>query len=92
VEKGRVVRDGNVITGGGVTAGLDLALAVIAEIFGQAAAESVQLLLEYAPAPPFGIVHPDDAPAEVRAQLRAEISAGLTADHAAGEQAARRLQ
>jgi cyclohexyl-isocyanide hydratase len=92
VETARVVRDGNTITGGGVTAGLDFALLVVAEVFGRAAAEAVRLRLEYAPAPPFGAVHPDDAPAEVTARLRSEMSAGLTADRLAAEQAARRLQ
>jgi cyclohexyl-isocyanide hydratase len=92
VEKGRVVRDGNVITGGGVTAGMDFALAAIAEIFGQAAAEDAQQLLEYAPAPPFETVHPDDAPAETTERLREFMHDGLTADRVAAEQAARRLQ
>ena len=48
----RVVRDGNVFTGGGVTAGIDMALAVMAEIAGRDYAETVQLAIEYAPAPP----------------------------------------
>ena len=91
VEKDRVVRDGNIITGGGVTAGMDFALAAIAEIFGQAVAEDVQLLLEYAPAPPFETVHPDEAPAETTARLRKLMQAGLTADRVAAEQAARLL-
>jgi len=52
--KGRVVRDGNVITGGGVTAGIDFALTVASEIAGPAVAQGIQLALEYAPAPPFG--------------------------------------
>lgn len=92
VEKGRVVRDGNIITGGGVTAGMDFALAAIAEIFGQAVAEDVQLLLEYAPSPPFETVHPDDAPAETTERLRKFMHDGLTADRVAAEQAVRRLQ
>jgi transcriptional regulator GlxA family with amidase domain len=49
----RVVRDGNVFTGGGVTAGIDLALEVMAEVAGRDYAETVQLAIEYAPAPPF---------------------------------------
>jgi cyclohexyl-isocyanide hydratase len=53
VDEARVVRDGNVITGGGVTAGIDFALVVVAEIFGRDAAEAIQLRYEYAPAPPF---------------------------------------
>jgi putative intracellular protease/amidase len=91
VEEGRVVRDGNTITGGGVTAGLDFALSAVAEIFGRPTAEMVQLRLEYAPAPPFEAVHPDRAPASVRDRLRSDMKAGLTADHAAAEEAARRL-
>jgi cyclohexyl-isocyanide hydratase len=92
VQDGRVVRDGNVITGGGVTAGIDFALLAIAEIFGRATAEDVQLLLEYAPAPPFDAVHPDHASAETTARLRNVMNAGLTADRVAAEQAAGRLQ
>jgi transcriptional regulator GlxA family with amidase domain len=92
VERGRVVRDGNIITGGGVTAGMDFALAVIAEIFGQDVAEDVQLLLEYAPSPPFETVHPDDAPAETTVRLRKFLHAGLIADRVAAEQALGRLQ
>lgn len=48
-----MVRDGNVITGGGVTAGIDMALTVMGEIAGPDYAETVQLAIEYAPAPPF---------------------------------------
>jgi transcriptional regulator GlxA family with amidase domain len=91
VEPGRVVRDGGVITGGGVTAGLDFALAVVAEIFGRPTAELVQLRLEYAPEPPFEAVHPDRAPASVTDRLRGDMKAGLAADHAAAQEAARRL-
>jgi putative intracellular protease/amidase len=92
IEPARVVRDGNIITGGGVTAGMDFALTTIAEIFGQPTAEKVQLLLEYAPAPPFETVHPDSVPAEQAARLRNDMSEGLNADRVAAEQAARRLQ
>src|SRR5580700_902266 len=52
-DSARVVRDGNVITGGGVTAGIDMALTVLAEIVGADYAQAVQLSLEYAPEPPF---------------------------------------
>ena len=48
----RVVRDGNIITGGGVTAGIDMALTVLAEIAGVDYAQAVQLAIEYAPMPP----------------------------------------
>ena len=63
--KGRVVRDGNLITGGGVTAGIDFALAVVAEIAGQEVAQGVQLQIEYAPAPPFDAGSPETAPPDV---------------------------
>jgi len=64
-DPGRVVRDGNIITGGGVTAGIDFALALIAEIAGPTTAQSIQLGLEYAPAPPFQAGSPESAPAAV---------------------------
>ena len=57
----RVVRDGNLFTGGGVTAGIDVALTVAAEIAGQAAAEAIQLAIEYDPAPPFAAGSPEAA-------------------------------
>jgi cyclohexyl-isocyanide hydratase len=64
-DEARVVRDGNVITGGGVTAGIDMALAVTAEIAGETYAKAVQLAIEYAPAPPFDCGRPEHAPEEV---------------------------
>ncbi len=67
---GRVVRDGNIITGGGVTAGIDFALTVAAELTDAVTAQSLQLALEYAPAPPFDSGTPDRAPAEVLARVR----------------------
>jgi cyclohexyl-isocyanide hydratase len=64
----RVVRDGNVFTGGGVTAGLDFALTVAAEIAGPEHARALQLGIEYDPAPPF------DARA-ASPELRASVAA-----------------
>jgi cyclohexyl-isocyanide hydratase len=66
---GRVVRHGNLFTAGGVTSGLDFALTVAAELAGEAAAQAIQLSLEYDPAPPFDAGHPERAPAAVRAGL-----------------------
>ena len=57
----RVVFDRNRITGGGVTAGIDFALTVAAEVVGEDAAKTIQLLIEYNPAPPFTCGHPDTA-------------------------------
>ncbi len=64
-EKARVIRDGNIVTGGGVTAGVDFAFTLAAEIAGDTVAQSIQLALEYAPAPPFAGVSPEAAPDEV---------------------------
>src|SRR5215471_9536802 len=60
--KSRVVKDGNLITAGGVTSGIDFGLSVSAEIAGKETAEAIQLELEYDPAPPFSCGHPDHAP------------------------------
>jgi cyclohexyl-isocyanide hydratase len=73
----RVVRDGNVITGGGVTAGIDFALTVAAELAGPTVAQMIQLLLEYAPAPPFDSGRPETAPPEVLRALRNGPLAGV---------------
>jgi cyclohexyl-isocyanide hydratase len=60
----RVSIDRNRITGGGVTAGIDFGLTILAEIKGRAAAEFTQLALEYDPQPPFNVGHPRTASAE----------------------------
>jgi len=60
----RVVRDGDIITGGGVTAGIDIALAIVADIAGEEVAKMIQLMIEYAPAPPFNAGSPESAPPE----------------------------
>ncbi|MET3552658.1 DJ-1/PfpI family protein [Burkholderia sp. 567] len=70
----RVVRDGNVITGGGVTAGIDFALTLIAELRGADAAQSIQLLLEYAPEPPFNAGLPESAPPRIREAVLARMA------------------
>jgi cyclohexyl-isocyanide hydratase len=61
-EKATVVKDGNLITGGGVTAGIDFGLFVVAEIAGETLARKIQLGMEYDPEPPFDSGHPDKAP------------------------------
>lgn len=66
----RIVCDRNRITGGGVTAGIDFALTVIARLWGEAVARAVQLGLEYDPQPPFTAGSPRTAhPDEVQRQL-----------------------
>lgn len=61
--KARVVRDGNIFTGGGVTAGIDFAFTLAAELAGETAAKAIQLGLEYDPAPPFDAGAPSKADA-----------------------------
>lgn len=61
----RTVFDRNRVTGGGVTAGLDFALALVAEIAGEATAKIIQLALEYNPAPPFDAGSPDTAGSDI---------------------------
>jgi len=62
---GRIVVDGNLITAGGVTSGIDFSLAVIARIWGETLAKSIQLRMEYNPAPPFPGGHPSSAEPEI---------------------------
>lgn len=57
----RVVRDGTMYTGGGVTAGIDIALRIVADIAGDDVAKMIQLAIEYAPAPPFNSGRPEIA-------------------------------
>jgi cyclohexyl-isocyanide hydratase len=71
--EGRIVRDGKVITAGGVTAGIDFGLEVVAALAGDDEAKTVQLSLEYAPAPPFHSGTPAQAPAEVLAEAKKRL-------------------
>jgi cyclohexyl-isocyanide hydratase len=88
-EKKRVVKDGNLITAGGVTSGIDFGLRVVADLAGDTVAQGIQLSLEYDPDPPFASGHPDRASESVmaslspryeraRADFRAEITRSLT--------------
>lgn len=61
----RVEIDRNRISGGGVTAGVDFGLTVVAELKGRDAAEFTQLALEYAPQPPFNAGHPKTTRQEI---------------------------
>ncbi len=85
----RVVTDRNRMTGGGVTAGLDFGLTLAAQIAGEETAKRIQLLLEYAPKPPFDAGEPDSAgPALTNAVLTArapvleQARAAIAAAHA----------
>jgi cyclohexyl-isocyanide hydratase len=84
----RVVIDRNRITGGGVTAGIDLALVIAAELYGDATSQAIQLAIEYQPAPPFNSGSPRSAPAEIRDRVLAAARPGLDARRSAVEQVA----
>ena len=88
----RVVIDGNVITGGGVTAGIDFALTVAAEAFGPELAQSIQLDIEYDPHPPFDAGSPERVDAALVEKTRAAASKRQSERQAAVEQAAARLR
>jgi transcriptional regulator GlxA family with amidase domain len=87
----RVVRDGNIITGGGVTAGIDMALTVMADIAGVDYAQGVQLALEYAPQPPFDAGRPQSARPEIVAAVSNRLAAMAAERAAAVERAARSM-
>lgn len=90
-DAGRVVREGNMFTGGGVTAGIDMALTVVAEIAGPDYAQTLQLALEYAPEPPFTSGRPEIAPPEIVAAARRRLDALGAARVAAVQRAAKTL-
>jgi cyclohexyl-isocyanide hydratase len=90
-EPARVVRDGNIITGGGVTAGIDMALTVTAEIAGVDYAQAVQLALEYAPQPPFDCGRPERARPEIVAAVIDRLAAMAAERAAAVERAAQSM-
>ena len=75
----RVVIDRNRITGGGVTAGIDLALVIAAELYGDAVSQAIQLAIEYQPAPPFNSGSPHSAPREIRDRVLSAARPGLDA-------------
>ncbi|HEV1999648.1 MAG TPA: DJ-1/PfpI family protein [Xanthobacteraceae bacterium] len=78
----RVVIDGNLITAGGVTAGIDFALRVVAEICGEAVARAIQLGMEYDPQPPYPGGHPRNADPALVARVT-ELAAGRQAERRA---------
>jgi cyclohexyl-isocyanide hydratase len=69
----RVVIDGNWIFAAGVTAGIDGALRLAAELRGEAAAQAIQLYMVYAPEPPFNSGTPETAPPAILAEARRAV-------------------
>lgn len=88
----RVVRDGNVITGGGVTAGIDFGFVMLEELAGRDYAEAVQLGLEYAPDPPFQSGRPELARPEVLAQVKARMAAAADSRSRAAIEASHKVE
>ncbi len=83
----RVVVDRNRITGGGVTAGIDFALTLAGMLCGEDTAKFIELMLEYNPAPPFGVGSPSKANAELVETVRAVGAQLIEASRAASFQA-----
>jgi transcriptional regulator GlxA family with amidase domain len=70
----RVVFDGKLVTAAGVSAGIDMALALAAQIAGEQVAQAIQLGIEYDPQPPFDAGSPQKAPSAVVEAVRAAVS------------------
>jgi cyclohexyl-isocyanide hydratase len=87
----RVVRDRNRLSGGGVTAGIDFGLTLLAELAGPEVAQSVQLGLEYDPQPPFQSGSPEKAGSERTARVRAAMERMIARRQEANARAAARL-
>ena len=79
-EEARVVRDGNLVTAGGVTSGIDFALELMALAKGEDIARSIQLALEYDPAPPFDGGHPSRTAQPLVEGLKARVYDKAAAD------------
>lgn len=100
----RIVHQGDIVTGAGVSAGIDLALWLAARIGGEHRAKAIQLVIEYDPQPPFDSGHTSKASAQTKAaatalmardiakpaQLKASVL--LLWDHAIGAARTRRSQ
>jgi putative intracellular protease/amidase len=79
----RVVFHGKIVTAAGVSAGIDMALALAAKVAGEQVAQAIQLGIEYDPQPPFNAGSPRTAPAEIVALLRADSRFRSTVEAAA---------
>jgi len=88
----RVVIDGPIVTGGGVTAGIDFGLTLVANLRGIAEAQRIQLEIEYNPQPPFRTGSPESAGPELAALARKRLGPFLQARHEATLRAKARLE
>ncbi|RCJ36990.1 glutamine amidotransferase [Nostoc minutum NIES-26] len=87
----RVVIDGNRVTGGGITAGIDFALTIAGILYGENTAKLTELILEYNPSPPFGVGSPEKAGAELMEAFKNAGAALIEASGAASKRAASKL-
>jgi cyclohexyl-isocyanide hydratase len=87
----RVVVDGDFIFAAGVTAGIDGALRLAAEVRGVAAAERIQLDIAYAPEPPFHSGTPQTARPEILEAARRDVAKVIARREASARRAAARL-
>ena len=87
----QVVVDGNWVSAAGVTAGIDGALGLAAELRGDAAAQAIQLHMVYAPEPPFNAGTPETAPPAVLEQARASVRSVTAQREATAQRVAARL-
>jgi cyclohexyl-isocyanide hydratase len=92
VSHARMTMDGKFFTSGGVTAGIDMALKLVAEVAGEEEARRIQLQIEYDPEPPFRSGTPFVASAETVEAALAATAARREARKAAVEKAAARLK
>ena len=76
----RVCVDRNRLTGGGVTAGIDFGIAVAGHWSGDSNGRVIELVLEYAPQPPYGTGRPDQADPRTLAAARAALQRAMTGD------------
>jgi len=70
----QVVVDGNIVTGAGVTSGIDFALKLAAILDGEKVAREIQLQIEYEPEPPFDSGSPERASPETLATVKARLA------------------
>jgi transcriptional regulator GlxA family with amidase domain len=87
-----VVEDGNLITGGGTTAGIDFGLDVVARLKGDDAAKRIQLIIEYDPHPPFDAGSPEKAGPEITNSFLKARKPVMDEARAAASRAADRLK
>jgi cyclohexyl-isocyanide hydratase len=90
--RARVVRDGNRVTGAGVTAGSDFALTLAAELSGERLAKAVQLVIEYDPEPPFQAGTPEGAGEDITGWVRSLYAPFTSSLDIVAERVRERLQ